>query len=265
MTLLLVDASYNAFYRIHATIQWYKLAHPDETITDDYDWMSNDIFKDKIRKMYFDSLKKIIKKHKISNENIYFCLDCKRKNIWRMKYYKNYKGKRKNNPNLENIFRFIYNEIIVQLVNEKKIKIISYNAAEADDIIAIIKNEIRRRKNDQEIVIITNDHDYLQLLDDKTFIYNLKNKSLSEKSSGDNKLDLFTKIILGDNSDNIEKVFSRCGKKTVLKYYNDKDLFEKELDKDEKNRERYNLNKKLIDFNEIPIEIKEGVIKSFFT
>ncbi|GAG33003.1 unnamed protein product, partial [marine sediment metagenome] len=225
MSILLVDGSYNAFYRIHATIAWYKFSHPEEKIDDDYNWMENSEFVSKIEKMYFKALEKIIKKHSIDKGNIYFCLDCPRKDIWRMKLMDEYKGTRKNNKNLGNIFQFIYKEIIPKLIMEKKIKKISFNHAEADDIIAVIKKNLRNKNEKQEIIIVANDHDYLQLLDDHTYLYNLKNKLLNDKSSGDSEQDLFLKIVLGDGSDNIKKVFNRCGKKTALKYFNDRELF----------------------------------------
>ena len=80
---------------------------------------------------------------------------------------------------------------------------------------------------EREILIVTNDYDYLQLLDDKIHIYNLKNKNLREKSLGSRKLDLGVKIIVGDNSDNIPKCFPKCGQKTAIKYLENPDLLDK--------------------------------------
>ena len=79
---------------------------------------------------------------------------------------------------------------------------------------------------EREILIVTNDYDYLQLLDDKIHIYNLKNKNLREKSLGSKKLDLGVKIIVGDNSDNIPRCFPKCGK-TAYKYLENPDLLDK--------------------------------------
>jgi 5'-3' exonuclease len=42
---------------------------------------------------------------------------------------------------------------------------------------------------------------------------------------------LFCKIVTGDKSDNIPSIFKKCGIKTALKYYNDKNLFEAQLEK----------------------------------
>jgi len=64
---------------------------------------------------------------------------------------------------------------------------------------------------------------------------------------------------LGDKSDNILPIFKKCGPKTCEKYYLNKELFLNTLLKEEGAREKYQLNKKLIDFNEIP----ENLVKEF--
>ena len=73
----------------------------------------------------------------------------------------------------------------------------------------------------------------------------------SKQSFKDCKKDLFCKIVMGDKSDAIPSVFPKCGIKTAEKYYNNPDLFEKKL-LENGARERYELNKRLIDFKCIP-------------
>ena len=72
--------------------------------------------------------------------------------------------------------------------------IVEIEGVEADDVIAILKTVIRNRNYKIPIYIITNDHDYLQLFDDNTYIYNLKGLNLRTKSKGNSKLDLQFKI-----------------------------------------------------------------------
>lgn len=262
-TLLLVDNSYNAFYRINATQNWFKLSHPDIKFDDEFIWEENQEFLDKLDKMYLSSLNKLIKKYNITSENIYFCLDCSRKDIWRMNLYSEYKQNRNTNTKISGIFKYIYNHIIPKLVAEKKISLMSCQNAEADDIIAIIKKHTRENYPEKKIVIITSDQDYLQLLDDKTYIYNLQNKLLNDKSCGDPKRDLFIKVIMGDKSDNIPPIFPKCGSKTAEKYSLDKELFNHKLLEDEKYKQKYLLNKQIIDFEFIPEEIHNNIIKKY--
>ena len=98
--------------------------------------------------------------------------------------------------------------------------------------------------------------DYLQLVRENVELYDLKFKKLTErKSYNDAKKDLFVKILTGDKSDNIKGVFKKCGPKTARKYFDDKELFNKKLQNVEGAMDRYLLNKKLIDFNEIPEDL----------
>jgi uncharacterized protein YxeA len=66
---------------------------------------------------------------------------------------------------------------------------------------------------------------------------------------------------MGDVSDNITSVFPKCGPKTALKYFNNKELFETNLIKLNL-QEKYKLNKTLVDFNEIPSELIDEFIEN---
>ena len=92
-------------------------------------------------------------------------------------------------------------------------------------------------------------------------IINFQNKDLSEskKSFTEGKKNLFYKIVLGDKSDNILPIFKKCGPKTCEKYYENQELFLEALKKESGAQEKYKLNKKLVDFNEIP----ENLVKNF--
>ena len=59
---------------------------------------------------------------------------------------------------------------------------------------------------------------------------------------------------MGDKSDNIPSIFKKCGPKTAEKYYENSELFQKQLEK-ENSYDNFERNKKLIDFNEIPEEL----------
>ena len=63
---------------------------------------------------------------------------------------------------------------------------------------------------------------------------------------------IFCKIVAGDKSDCIPSVFKKCGIKTAEKFWNNKDNFNKKLEMDIDAKNQYILNKKIIDFNNIP-------------
>ena len=74
---------------------------------------------------------------------------------------------------------------------------------------------------------------------------------------------MFIKILTGDKSDNIKGVFKKCGPKTACKYFENKELFQEKLTSVEGAMERYLLNKKMIDFNEIPEELVNNFKQSY--
>ena len=79
----------------------------------------------------------------------------------------------------------------------------------------------------------------------------MKNNKNAEK-------DLFCKIVAGDKSDGIPAVFKKCGIKTAEKYWNAKEKFNEKLENDLDAAEQYELNRKIIDFNNIPPTLVEG-------
>ena len=127
---------------------------------------------------------------------------------------------------------------------------------EADDCIALTVRSLIAEIKLPQIVIITNDMDYLQLAAPNVKLINLKYKYLTDNKnwSGNPEQDLFCKIVMGDKSDDIPSIFKKCGPKTALKYYENKTAFEEQL-KRENAYEKYEKNKKLVDFNEIPEDL----------
>ena len=62
----------------------------------------------------------------------------------------------------------------------------------------------------------------------------------------------FCKILIGDKSDNLKPIINKCGIKTAINYYNKKDTFDDLLAKNKNCKDKYEQNRKLIDFNYIP-------------
>ena len=106
--------------------------------------------------------------------------------------------------------------------------------------------------------------DYLQLVNERTHIYNLKYKQLIESKTAFDTAEknLFCKIVIGDKSDNIPGIFKKCGIKTAEKLFNDQDEFIKKINLESCNEE-YERNKLLVDFNCIPLEYINQVKTTF--
>ena len=273
---ILIDGSYFIFYRFYALVTWWKNAKPEQDIKEPAE---NEEFCKKFIELFPKKLKEIKKRLKMPNAEIIVAKDCSRKKIWRNYYFQllnledkaliekclsqeynefkkfmdsndktksEYKSGRNIKYDCSKFFELSYkNELFLKEAN----KIIEYNELEADDCIALY----RKFYPNKNIIIIANDHDYLQLLDDSCKLFNLKFKEITTE---DKKISLELKCILGDKSDNIKGLFKRCGKKTALKLIEDQELFKKRC-KNENKEVDYLLNKRLIDFNQIPTSLKE--------
>ena len=253
---ILIDGSYFVFYRYYALLNWFKLARKDEIIDKENPPIKNLEFVDKFKKTFISKMKEIEKKLKIENPIVIVGRDCPRATIWRMKYLPSYKGNREYSDFLGGpFFKLAYEDDLFKKGGANRI--LKYPELEADDCLAILTKKIKKTFPEGKITIITSDMDYLQLACENVELYDLKFKKLTERKSSynDAKKDLFVKILTGDKSDNIKGVFKKCGPKTACKYFDDKELFDKKLQNVEGAMERYLLNKKLIDFNEIPEDL----------
>ncbi len=263
-TIIFIDLSYYIFYRWFAIYNWYKLSQQTSPDIDNIFEESGIVFMEKYNKLFWESITKFIKKHKLKDPNIVFARDCPRCNIWRHKIHSSYKdGREEKLRNFNNkIFPHVYKNILPKLIKEQNVQLFSVDNAEADDVIGILKHKIRREHPDLEIYIITNDHDYLQLIDNKTHIFNLKGFDLSKKSKGSAKIDLLLKIIKGDVSDNIDGIFEKkISEKNAMKYVLDEKLLNEYLNSNELAKKKFENNKKLIDFTCIPEDIKNNIEK----
>jgi 5'-3' exonuclease len=267
-TFIFVDGSYFCFYRYHSLLTWWKNAYPDETdvLLDPY---QNPKFVEKFKKTFVDNIQKIPKALKLDkslNPIIIVGKDCKRENIWRNQLFPNYKANRANGPEDGFMggpfFKMAYEEDL--FIQGGARSILKHPKLEADDCIAIAVKHLLTTYPKCNIYIITSDKDYLQLAEERVQLYNLAFKKLTEQKSctGDSSCDLFCKILTGDVSDNIPSVFPKCGPKTAMKYFENKDLLEKKLQESETYRTTYELNKKIVDFNNIPEELVQEFMDS---
>lgn len=246
--IILIDTSYFIFYRYFSTLKWYQYQNKDinyENITEDEDFMCA------FYKHTSADLKKICKKWKTEMSQVVFCCDCSRDSIWRNSFTDGYKSQRvlskQFNPN---IFLKFYSYI-----KDTHNRIMIDNL-EADDIAYLTKSMLVKKEFHGDIIFITNDNDYLQMIDERTKIYNMSGKGndITTRSCGDPKKDLKIKIIMGDKSDNIHPIHKGIGAITANKIANmtDDDLKTYLIEKGCK--DVYENNRLLIDFEMIPVE-----------
>lgn len=259
--MLLIDTSYLVFYRCFALKIWMSKSNPDINV-DSGDLLEIPEFISKYRETFLTTVEKIMKRHNMTFKDLIFLRDCSGSNVWRKQVFPEYKGNRDyTNFNGKTLFQWSYDNLLPIYI-EKGARVIRFEDLEADDTGAIIVRWMAQNRPDEKIVIITNDNDYLQLLQyDNITLINLKEENLIKRSLGSPMSDLLKKVILGDKSDNIPKVFERCGEKTLLKYIDNLNELENALNKNPDFRRQYNLNRLLIDFNKIPNIYVQDVLK----
>lgn len=109
---------------------------------------------------------------------------------------------------------------LVDILHHLPIQTMVYDGIEADDVIAYIKTQLAT----DEVVIVSTDKDFLQLVDEKTKIYSPTKKKLYDRQMVFDEYGIWPQNLLlfrtldGDNSDNIPGV-KGCGLKTVLKRF----------------------------------------------
>jgi len=256
-TFIFVDGSYYCFYRFYALMNWWRNAYKDEPLVDP---ILNTKFVDKFKKTFVENLQQISKKLKLDktvNPILVVGKDCKRENIWRMDLFPQYKANRVYDKGFMGgpFFKMAYEEELFQQGGAKAI--LTHPKLEADDCIAISVRYLLTKYPECQIYIITSDKDYLQLNAPNVNLYNLAYKNIADNASstGNPKNDLEIKIIMGDTSDNIPSVFPKCGPKTAIKCIEDPEFFKKKMSNNEEYYKQYELNKKLVNFDNIPIEL----------
>ena len=262
MKSLFIDGSYFIFYRFFATLNWFKHKHDD---IDKSNITKNAEFMEKYSKMFEKTLKDIVRIYGIEWKNVYFAKDCPREEIWRNSLIDAYKATRVTHALFDGeIFKYTYRDLIPNLINSLSFQMIHGEGLEADDVIAL---SISVAKADDECFIITNDNDYIQLLNHnnrKIHILNLQHQDISLRNAFGDDVGKFllVKIIQGDKSDNIPSIGKKIGPQTALKLASDPNELAKYFEKNPVAKNRYDLNRRLIDFQYIDEECKRKFLES---
>lgn len=261
--VLLVDTSCYIFACYTGIVSWYR--NEMSNIIDHSTIMENVDFINRYTFMFKNVLMKFQKKYGIPNCNIILAKDCSRSDIWRNDIFPEYKKNRDDRSgNKFNacIFKYTYSSIIKSMHDNLGFKVIDMDRAEADDIIALCTNTIHAFNHTTNIYILSNDKDYIQLVNEHTHVLDMKFIPLINTFTDNPRDYLLIKIILGDKSDNIPPIARRIGKKRAMSLINNPYELDKLL-KNDQVRQQFELNQKLIDFSNIPTSLRINIQHKF--
>lgn len=196
--------------------------------------------------------------------DIVFAQDDKLSKSFRKELYPEYKLQRAFAPKsfqTQPIKDYISNVIFKDLDVENKYgyRFVKVDGAEGDDVIATIMQSL---DGYMLKVLFASDKDFLQIdgikqftLDGKEVKRIIANEELSAHDF------LMMKLLLGDGSDNIPKVFNGVGPKKALKLIHDIDALKAKLKENQASAKQFALNKQLICFSEIPQQLKTLILE----
>ena len=258
--VLLVDSSYATIYRYTALQHWYRLQNKDEdTATGSgFDWLANTTFMSKLQERFLGGFDKLRKTHDIPYSNFVFCLDQPRATLWRTRILPYYKANRVSSPALGQVLEIMREKWLPDLETRLGVNRLAVETMEADDVIACATRSALAA-GFPKVVILTSDKDFLQLCGDRVHIENLQGKRLVCE---DADAVLLAHVLLGDVADNVPKCIPRAGKKTIEKLVADRGALERLLE-DPAVRECYDRNRRLIDFQHIPVELAAQTAEKF--
>ena len=201
-----------------------------------------------------------------------YCIDAK--NSWRQQlfeYYKHHRKKIKESAIIDWDLMYAFMDAFhKELSSHFGYKVLKVKSAEADDLIAVLSQEMHQK---EKILIISSDKDFLQL----QRYPNITQFSPAKRDyleCDDPKAFLFDHVVRGDAGDGIPNIFS------PLSSYKDKrkckPVFAKKMVKWQETRDprqipewdediikRFKQNKVLIDFRFIPKRLKERIITGY--
>ena len=198
-----------------------------------------------------------------------FAMDDRVSKNFRKEIYPEYKANRrllKRSYDAYKIQQYIVNVIFKELGIEDKYSyhIIKVSGAEGDDILATLFKKFGSKYSLS--VLFASDRDFMQL--ENVEQLNMQGKKV-ECKLGEEPVThseyLLSKILLGDGSDNIMKVFPKVGYKRVIPLLRDREALKAKLKESQDAIKQFNLNKKLISFDEIPEELSKSISEAIST
>jgi 5'-3' exonuclease len=255
MALLLIDLSYLVIHRFYATRAWERhngVAVADEVLLHHFD------------RTFCESLDRLCVSNGIDPVNVVFAKDCPRDKVWRRAVFPPYKASRDRSrlaDNDDEAIESAFSRVLDDLIPSWRggaAHVIAADRAEADDIFAVLSRCDRLRGWDK--VIVTGDSDMLQLCDSSTRVVDAYNKRSEIRLGQLSPREFLTvKIIRGDKSDNVPRVFRRCGVSVAERLACNPDMLKRELSTDDAYKRNFALNDMLINLDNVPPSIRDAV------
>ena len=221
---------------------------------------------DLIRHMVLKSIQAVKRKHRDYGNVI---ISCDSHTYWRKDLFPYYKiGRKKTREesliNWSDVYKYMRK--IKEEINESfSYPMIEVEGAESDDIIATL---VRLVFLVEPVMIVSRDHDFMQLQRYK----NVKQYSSVDKKfleTDDPNKYLFEHIIKGDSGDSIPNIFSPIN--SVALNIRQKPAHKKKIDLwwedkrvPDELKERFDLNRQLIDLSKTPMELQKKIVETYF-
>ena len=229
---------------------------------------------DLVRHMVLNSLRA----HNVKFRQEYgeMVIACDSKNVWRREIFPNYKaGRKANRAKSDHDWDAIFS-MLSNIKNEIKTflpyKVIEIETAEADDIIAVLVNRLKRitgPNHQKKILILSGDKDFIQLHDNFVRQYNpVLNKFVGKGETP--SLYIKEHILKGDRSDGVPNVLSDDN--VFIEGRRQKPLSKKKINSwveevfmtfTEEEQKNYDRNRKLIDLSCVPPELQAKINNEF--
>lgn len=229
-----------------------------------------------IRHMILNSIRMYNKKYRNEYGQMVICADGM--NTWRKEFFPEYKAHRKkkraetdSTMDWTEVFR-ILNLVREELKDNFPYKVVHMEGAEADDIIGALVQNTQEFGNHEPVMIISSDKDFIQLhkYSNVKQFSPIQKKAVSDKNP---RTYCFEHICRGDKGDGIPNILSPDNsfvdeirqspmtQKKIAYWLENYDKLQEVMTTEE--FRNYQRNKKLIDLEEIPVDLSQTIINNF--
>jgi hypothetical protein len=238
--------------------------------------------KNLIRHVTLSTLKSYKKKYGKDYGELVICCDGRK--YWRKEFFEFYKGMRKTNRDKSDLdWKLIFDtlsEMRTDLATYFPYRVVHVDRAEADDIIAVMVKYLQENllvqqglvEEPQKVLILSSDKDFkqLQLFNNVKQWSPMQKKYITatQKEITEHKIEHIVKGDTGDGVPNIlskDNVFMEGERQKPMSAKRLQEFFEKGFDacKNDEERRNWHRNATLVDFQFIPTDVSEDIIKAY--